>query len=114
MDRRSKLTRVAGLIHNEEGHIAETVTGVAAALARAKHPLRDPDRQRQQRGRTEKVGWRLGHSNPAARRISTTHPTAPAVPHGGGFADFRADVMAVFTADGSDAPANIGRMIASS
>jgi dolichol-phosphate mannosyltransferase len=95
--------------HNEEGHIAETVTGVATALKEANIRYEILVVNDNSTDRTEKIVRALSRSNPAVRCVGNDPPNG----FGFGFAvrrclaDFRGDVVATFMADGSDAPADL-------
>jgi dolichol-phosphate mannosyltransferase len=92
---------------NEEGHIRATVEGVVAALEEAHIRYEILVVNDNSLDQTEKIIRDLGRTNPYIRCV-TSHP-----PNGFGFAvrrglaDFQGDAVAIFMADGSDAPADL-------
>ena len=66
--------------HSEEGHIADTVKGVAAALDAAGIRCEILVVNDYSVDRTETIVRALGRNNPAVRASTTTHRTASALP----------------------------------
>src|SRR6516165_8424059 len=93
--------------HNEEGHIADTVKGAAAALQDANIRYEILVVNDNSVDRTEKVARALARENPAVRCVSSDPPNGFGYAVRRGLTDFRGDVVAIFMADGSDAPADL-------
>ena len=93
--------------HNEEGHIADTVKGVAAALDAAGIRYEILVVNDYSVDRTETIVRALGRNNPAVRCVNNDPPNGFGVAVRRGLADFRGDVVATFMADGSDTPADL-------
>ena len=93
--------------HNEEGHIADTVKGVAAALDAAGIRCEILVVNDYSVDRTETIVRALGRNNPAVRCVNNDPPNGFGVAVRRGLADFRGDVVATFMADGSDTPADL-------
>jgi dolichol-phosphate mannosyltransferase len=93
--------------HNEEDHIRGTVEGVVAALeaANVRYEILVVDDN--SIDQTATIARDLARANPAVRCVSADPP------HGFGFAvrrglaDFQGDAVAIFMADGSDAPGDL-------
>jgi len=93
--------------HNEEGHIAETVRGIVAALeaAQIRHEiLVVNDNSTDQ---TEAILAALARENPAIRYLNNEPPSGFGFAVRRGLASFRGDAVALAMADGSDAPADL-------
>jgi dolichol-phosphate mannosyltransferase len=93
--------------HNEEGDIRATVEGVAAALREAGIRYEILVVNDNSGDRTEKIGRELARADPAVRCISCEPPNGFGFAVRRGLADFRGDAVAIFMADGSDAPADL-------
>ena len=93
--------------HNEEGHIADTVEGVAAALSDAniRHEILVVNDNSVDR--TEAIVRAIGRRNPAVRCVNTDPPNGFGFAVRRGLAEFRGDVVAILMADGSDMPADL-------
>jgi dolichol-phosphate mannosyltransferase len=93
--------------HNEEGHIRGTVEGVVAALEEAKIRYEILVINDNSVDRTEKIVRDLAHTNPAVQCVSSDPPTGFGFAVRRGLADFHGDAVAIFMADGSDAPTDL-------
>jgi dolichol-phosphate mannosyltransferase len=93
--------------HNEEGHIRGTVEGVVAALEEAKIRYEILVVNDSSIDRTEKIVRDLACANPAVRCVSSDPPNGFGFAVRRGLADFQDDAVAIFMADGSDAPADL-------
>jgi dolichol-phosphate mannosyltransferase len=93
--------------HNEEGHIADTVRRVAAALEEADIRYEILVVNDNSIDRTEKITHDLARENPAVRCANSDPPNGFGFAVRRGLADFRGDAVAIFMADGSDAPADL-------
>lgn len=93
--------------HNEEGHIHGTVEGVVAALENAKIRYEIVVVNDNSTDRTEKIVRDLARANSAVRCVSSDPPNGFGFAVRRGLADFQGDVVAIFMADGSDAPADL-------
>jgi dolichol-phosphate mannosyltransferase len=93
--------------HNEEGHIRDTVEGVVAALEEAKIRYEILVVDDNSVDRTKKIVRDLARANPAVRCVSSDPPNGFGFAVRRGLADFRGDAVALFMADGSDAPADL-------
>lgn len=93
--------------HNEEGHIATTVEGVAAALENANIRYEILVVNDNSVDRTEKIVRALARANPAVRCVSSDPPNGFGFAVRRGLVDFRGDAVAIFMADGSDAAADL-------
>jgi dolichol-phosphate mannosyltransferase len=93
--------------HNEEGHIAATVEGVATALEEANIRYEILVVNDNSVDQTEKIVRALSRRNPAVRCINSDPPNGFGFAVRRGLAEFRGDVVATFMADGSDAPADL-------
>ena len=93
--------------HNEEGHIADTIRGLHAALTDAgvTHELLVINDN--SRDRTETVLRELQASIPALRYINNPPPNGFGFAVRAGLSGFRGDAVAIVMADGSDAPADL-------
>jgi dolichol-phosphate mannosyltransferase len=92
---------------NEEGHISETVEGIVAALEEAKIRYEILVVNDNSVDRTEKIVLDLARTNPAVRCVSSDPPNGFGYAVRRGLADFQGDTVAIFMADGSDAPADL-------
>ena len=93
--------------HNEEGHIADTVESVAAALQDANIRYEILVVNDNSVDRTEAIVRALGRRNPAVRCVNNDPPNGFGFAVRRGLAEFRGDVVAIFMADGSDMPADL-------
>jgi dolichol-phosphate mannosyltransferase len=93
--------------HNEEGHIAATVEGVAAALEEANIRYEILVVNDNSVDQTEKIVRALSRRNPAVRCINNEPPNGFGFAVRRGLAEFRGDAVATFMADGSDAPTDL-------
>ena len=93
--------------HNEEGHIAETVEGAAAALEEANICYEILVVNDNSVDRTEQIVHALAWGNPAVRCVSNDPPNGFGFAVRRGLADFQGDAVAIFMADGSDSPADL-------
>jgi dolichol-phosphate mannosyltransferase len=93
--------------HNEEGHIADTVEGVAVALQDANIRYEILVVNDNSVDRTETIVRALGRRNPAVRCVNNDAPSGFGFAVRRGLAEFRGDVVAIFMADGSDMPADL-------
>jgi dolichol-phosphate mannosyltransferase len=93
--------------HNEEGHIADTVERVVTALEAAKIRHEILVVNDNSIDRTEKIVRDLALANPAVRCVSSDPPNGFGFAVRRGLADFQGDAVAIFMADGSDAPADL-------
>lgn len=93
--------------HNEEGHIRGTVEGVVAALENAKIRHEILVINDNSTDRTETIVRDLARANPAVRCVSSDPPNGFGFAVRRGLADFQGDAVAIFMADGSDAPADL-------
>jgi len=93
--------------HNEEGHIADTVERVAAALQDAKIRYEILVVNDNSVDRTETIVRAIGRRNPTVRCINNDPPNGFGFAVRRGLADFRGDVVAIFMADGSDVPTDL-------
>ena len=93
--------------HNEEGHIRGTVEGVVVALEQAKICYEILVINDNSVDRTEKIVHDLGRANRAVRCVSNDPPNGFGFAVRRGLADFQGDAVAIFMADGSDAPADL-------
>lgn len=93
--------------HNEEDHIAATVEGVTAALEEAKIRYEILVVNDNSVDRTEKIVRHLARRNPAVKCVSSDPPNGFGFAVRRGLTDFQGDAVAIFMADGSDAPADL-------
>jgi dolichol-phosphate mannosyltransferase len=93
--------------HNEEGHIRGTVEGIVTTLEEAKIRFEILVVNDNSVDGTEKISRDLARSNPAVRCVSSDPPNGFGFAVRRGLADFRGDAVAIFMADGSDAPADL-------
>jgi dolichol-phosphate mannosyltransferase len=93
--------------YNEEGHIADTVEAVVAALQDANIRYEVVVVNDNSVDRTEAIVRALGRRNPAVRCINNDPPNGFGFAVRRGLAEFRGDVVATFMADGSDLPADL-------
>jgi dolichol-phosphate mannosyltransferase len=93
--------------HNEEGHIRGTVEGVVAALEEAKIRYEILVVNDNSIDRTEKIVCALTRAYPAVRCVNSAPPNGFGFAVRRGLADFQGDAVAIFMADGSDAPEDL-------
>src|SRR5215469_6238665 len=93
--------------HNEEGHIRGTVEAVVAALEQAQIRYEILVINDNSIDRTEKIVHDLARTHPAVRCVSSDPPNGFGFAVRRGLADFQGDAVAIFMADGSDAPADL-------
>jgi dolichol-phosphate mannosyltransferase len=98
--------------HNEEGHIADTVEGVAAALQDANIRYEILVVNDNSVDRTETIVRALGRRNSAVHCVNNDPPNGFGFAVRRGLAEFRGDVVAILMADGSDFPADLVGSIA--
>lgn len=93
--------------HNEEAHIRETLEGLVTALeaAQIRHEILVVDDN--STDRTEKIVRDFARKAPAVRCVSNDPPNGFGFAVRRGLADFQGDVVAIFMADGSDAPSDL-------
>ncbi len=93
--------------HNEEGQIADTVEGVAAALHNANIRYEILVVNDNSVDRTETIVRALGRRNPAVRCVNNDPPSGFGFAVRRGLAEFQGDVVVILMADGSDMPADL-------
>jgi dolichol-phosphate mannosyltransferase len=93
--------------HNEEGHLRGTVEGVVAALEAAMIRYEILVVDDNSIDRTAKIARDLAQANPAVRCVSADPPNGFGFAVRRGLADFRGDAVAIFMADGADAPVDL-------
>src|SRR6516162_5229785 len=93
--------------HNEEGHIRGTVEAAVAALEEAKIRYEILVVNDNSVDRTEAIVRDLARANPAVRCVSGEPPSGFGYAVRRGLTDFHGDAVAIFMADGSDAPADL-------
>jgi len=93
--------------HNEQGHIAETVRGVVAALESERIGFEILVVNDNSTDETEAILASLSRENPAVRHLNNEPPNGFGFAVRRGLANFRGDAVAVFMADGSDAPGDL-------
>jgi dolichol-phosphate mannosyltransferase len=93
--------------HNEEGHIADTVEGVAAALDEAEIRYEILVVNDNSVDQTETMVSAIGRRNPAVRCVSNPPPNGFGFAVRRGLSEFRGDTVAIFMADGSDSAADL-------
>jgi len=93
--------------HNEEGHIAETVRGIAEALEKANIRYEILVVNDNSVDGTETIVRALGRRNPVVRCVNNDPPNGFGFAVRRGLAEFRGDVVAILMADGSDSPADL-------
>jgi dolichol-phosphate mannosyltransferase len=93
--------------HNEQDLIRGTVEGVIATLEKAKIRYEILVINDNSVDRTEKIIRDLASANPAVRCVNSDPPNGFGFAVRRGLADFRGDAVAIFMADGSDAPADL-------
>jgi dolichol-phosphate mannosyltransferase len=93
--------------HNEEGHIAETLEAVVAALevAEIRHEILVVNDN--STDGTEKIVRDLACKASAVRCVCNDPPNGFGFAVRRGLADFQGDAVAIFMADGSDAPSDL-------
>jgi dolichol-phosphate mannosyltransferase len=106
---------VAGMLsvvipaHDEEGHIAETVEGLAAALRAAGIAYEILVVNDNSSDGTERELARLCAADGNVRYVNNTPPSGFGFAVRRGLAEFRGDAVAIVMADGSDDPADLVR-----
>ncbi|MCC7274910.1 MAG: glycosyltransferase family 2 protein [Alphaproteobacteria bacterium] len=95
--------------HNEEGQIAETVTGLAAALSAAGIVHEILVVNDNSRDRTEAILQGLMATLPGLRYVNNPAPNGFGLAVRTGLAEFRGDAVAIVMADGSDSPEDLVR-----
>jgi len=93
--------------HNEEGHIRGTVEGVVAALEEARIRYEILVVNDNSIDQTEKIARDLGRTNTSVRCVNSEPPSGFGFAVRRGLAEFQGDAVAIFMADGSDAPADL-------
>lgn len=93
--------------YNEEGHIRDTVEGIAAALQAAEINYEILVVNDNSRDATEKILAALKRENPAVRYINNDPPNGFGFAVRRGLAEFRGDAVAIMMADGSDSPQDL-------
>jgi dolichol-phosphate mannosyltransferase len=90
--------------HNEEGHIRETVEGIAEALERAsiRHEILVVNDN--SRDATERILAALGERYPTVRYVNNDPPSGFGYAVRRGLSEFRGDAVAIMMGDGSDSP----------
>jgi dolichol-phosphate mannosyltransferase len=92
---------------NEEGHIADTVERVSAALDEANIRYEILVVNDNSLDQTENIVRALSRSNPTIRCVNNDPPNGFGFAVRRGLSEFRGDVVAILMADGSDAPADL-------
>ena len=90
--------------HNEEGHIAETVRELTAALQAAEIRYELLVVNDNSGDGTERILATLNAADPCVRYINNTPPNGFGFAVRRGLVDFRGDAVAIVMADGSDDP----------
>lgn len=93
--------------HNEEDHIRSTVEGVPRRARGSKIRYEILVVNDNSVDRTEAIVRDLACANPAVRCVSSDPPNGFGFAVRRGLADFQGDAVAIFMADGSDAPADL-------
>jgi dolichol-phosphate mannosyltransferase len=93
--------------HNEEGHIARTVTDLHRALTDAGIPHEILVVNDNSRDNTEAVLQALEAEIPALRHVNNAPPNGFGFAVRAGLAAFRGDAVAIVMADGSDSPSDL-------
>jgi dolichol-phosphate mannosyltransferase len=93
--------------HNEEGHIAHTIRGLATALTQAGVTHEILVVNDNSADRTEAVLRDLQATVPALRYINNAPPNGFGFAVRAGLSAFRGDAVAIVMADGSDSPADL-------
>jgi dolichol-phosphate mannosyltransferase len=95
--------------HNEEGHIAETVRQLTAALQAAEIRYELLVVNDNSGDGTERILATLNAADPCVRYINNTPPNGFGFAVRRGLVDFRGDAVAIVMADGSDDPVDLVR-----
>ncbi len=95
--------------HNEEGHIAETVEGLAAALRKAGIIYEILVVNDNSSDGTERVLKTLSAADSNVRYVNNAPPSGFGLAVRRGLAEFCGDAVAIVMADGSDDPADLVR-----
>src|SRR6516225_796992 len=93
--------------HNEEGHIAETVQNLAAALREAGIAHEILVVNDNSTDGTERILATLSDADTAVRYINNSPPNGFGFAVRRGLAEFRGEAAAIVMADGSDDPADL-------
>jgi dolichol-phosphate mannosyltransferase len=93
--------------HNEEGHIAATVQGLADALRRAGIDYEILVVNDNSSDGTERILATLSAADPGVRHINAAPPNGFGFAVRRGLAEFRGEAVAIVMADGSDDPADL-------
>jgi dolichol-phosphate mannosyltransferase len=93
--------------YNEEHDIRGTVEGIVTALEEAKIRYEILVVNDNSGDATEIIALDLARANPAVRCVNSDPPNGFGFAVRRGLADFRGDAVAIFMADGSDAPADL-------
>lgn len=93
--------------HNEEGHIAETVQKLAAALRDAGIRYEILVVNDNSSDRTERTLATLSAADPAVRYVNNLPPNGFGFAVRRGLAEFHGEAVAIVMADGSDDPADV-------
>jgi dolichol-phosphate mannosyltransferase len=93
--------------HNEEGHIAETVRGLADALRGAGIPYEILVINDNSSDATERILASLSAADIGLRYVNNSPPNGFGLAVRRGLAEFRGDAVAIVMADGSDSPADL-------
>ena len=93
--------------HNEEGHIHGTVEGVVATLEEAQIRYEILVVNDNSIDRTENIVRDFARTNTSVRCVRNDPPSGFGFAVRRGLAEFQGDAVAIFMADGSDAPADL-------
>jgi dolichol-phosphate mannosyltransferase len=93
--------------HNEEGHIADTVLGLADTLRRAGIDYEIVVVNDNSNDATERILVSLSASDPGVRYLNNEPPNGFGLAVRRGLAEFRGEAVALVMADGSDDPADL-------
>lgn len=93
--------------HNEEGHIAQTLRGLADALRAAGISFEILVVNDNSTDTTERILASLSAADPALRYVNNAPPNGFGLAVRRGLAEFRGDAVAICMADGSDDPADL-------
>src|SRR5437660_11028297 len=95
--------------YNEEGHIAETVRDLAAALQAAEIRYEIVVINDNSSDGTERILATLNAADPCIRYVNNMPPNGFGFAVRRGLAEFHGDAVAIFMADGSDDPGALCR-----
>lgn len=93
--------------HNEEGHIAETVTGLREALDKAEIPNEVLVVNDNSSDRTEEILREMSEADPHVRYINNQPPNGFGFAVRAGLTQFKGAAVVIVMADGSDDPNNV-------